>query len=239
MNCCTNLAGSLGCIGFKRAIDFLRSISYITETASYSTIAYRFHKSRSGRCYFLISLFCFLLDGVFRLLYYLLWMGHCILHPFSSRFYSTDDCFYSFLCCTLNPAPQGMSCRITVIQRIIGRIIIAVSGQWIYYYFNNTLEDIYKQWVQHRAETQIVSQKTIEEDDMTFSHPHRVLSIRVLRLFRWSQPCPTYGMDLFARSVLQRLYSLKSEVMAGLSHSAFPFVSGCLFIQFSICMRLV
>lgn len=32
------------------------------------------------------------------------------------------------------------------------------------YYFNNTLEDIYKQWVQHRAETQIVSQKTIEED---------------------------------------------------------------------------
>ena len=29
-------------------------------------------------------------------------------------------------------------------------------------------------------------------------------------------------MDLFARSVLQRLYSLKSEVMAGLSHSAFP-----------------
>lgn len=57
-----------------------------------------------------------------------------------------------------------MSCRITVIQRIIGRIIIAVSGQWIYYYFNNTLEDIYKQWVQHRAETQIVSQKTIEED---------------------------------------------------------------------------
>ena len=33
--------------------------------------------------------------------------------------------------------------------------------------------------------------------------------------------------------------SLKSEVMAGLSHSAFPFVSGCLFIQFSICMRLV
>lgn len=30
------------------------------------------------------------------------------------------------------------------------------------YYFNNTLEDIYKQWVQHRAETQIVSQKTIE-----------------------------------------------------------------------------
>ena len=60
-----------------------------------------------------------------------------------------------------------------------------------------------------------------------------------LRLFRWSQPCPTYGMDLFARSVLQRPYSLKSEVMAGLSHSAFPFVSGCLFIQFSICMRLV
>ena len=57
-----------------------------------------------------------------------------------------------------------MSCRITVIQRIIGCIIIAVSGQWIYYYFNNTLEDIYKQWVQHRAETQIVSQKTIEED---------------------------------------------------------------------------
>ena len=32
------------------------------------------------------------------------------------------------------------------------------------YYFNNTLEDIYKQWVQHRAETQIVSKKTIEED---------------------------------------------------------------------------
>ena len=32
------------------------------------------------------------------------------------------------------------------------------------YSFNNTLEDIYKQWVQHRAETQIVSQKTIEED---------------------------------------------------------------------------
>ena len=159
-----NTPGSVSFIGFKRAIDFLRSISYITETASYSTIAYRFHKSRSGRCYFLISLFCFLLDGVFRLLYYLLWMGHCILHPFSSRFYSTDDCFYSFLCCTLNPAPQGMSCRITVIQRIIGRIIIAVSGQWIYYYFNNTLEDIYKQWVQHRAETQIVSQKTIEED---------------------------------------------------------------------------
>nr|DAG39796.1 MAG TPA: hypothetical protein [Caudoviricetes sp.] len=46
-------------------------------------------------------------------------------------------------------------------------------------------------------------------------------------------------MNLFARSVLQRLHSLKSEVMAGLSHSAFPFVSGCLFIQFSICMRLV
>ena len=154
MNCCTNLAGSFGCIGFKRAIDFLRSISYITETASYSAIAYRFHKSRSGRCYFLISLFCFFLDGVFCLLDYLLWMGHCILHPFSSRFYSTDDCFYSFLrcinnrfynflccfcncfysflCCTLNPAPQGMSCRIIIVYRIIGCICIAVSGQWIF-----------------------------------------------------------------------------------------------------------
>jgi len=27
-------------------------------------------------------------------------------------------------------------------------------------------------------------------------------SIRVMCLFRWSQPCPTYGMSLIARSVL-------------------------------------
>ncbi len=32
------------------------------------------------------------------------------------------------------------------------------------YYFDNTLEDIYKQWVKHRSETKIVSGKTIEED---------------------------------------------------------------------------
>lgn len=32
------------------------------------------------------------------------------------------------------------------------------------YYFNNTLEDVYKQWVKHRSETKIVSGKTIEED---------------------------------------------------------------------------
>lgn len=32
------------------------------------------------------------------------------------------------------------------------------------YYFNNTLEDVYKQWVKHRSKTKIVSGKTIEED---------------------------------------------------------------------------
>ncbi len=32
------------------------------------------------------------------------------------------------------------------------------------YYFDNTLEDVYKQWVTHRSETKIVSGKTIEED---------------------------------------------------------------------------
>lgn len=32
------------------------------------------------------------------------------------------------------------------------------------YYFDNTLEDIYKKWVHHRSETQVVSPKTIEED---------------------------------------------------------------------------
>ena len=32
------------------------------------------------------------------------------------------------------------------------------------YYFSNTLEDIYKEWVQYRAETKIVSGKTLEED---------------------------------------------------------------------------
>ena len=32
------------------------------------------------------------------------------------------------------------------------------------YYFDNVLEDVYKNWVQHRSETKIVSGKTIEED---------------------------------------------------------------------------
>lgn len=32
------------------------------------------------------------------------------------------------------------------------------------YYFSNTLEDVYKEWIQHRSRTQIVSAKTIEED---------------------------------------------------------------------------
>ncbi len=32
------------------------------------------------------------------------------------------------------------------------------------YYFNNILEDVYKDWVQHRSTTKIVSGKTIEED---------------------------------------------------------------------------
>lgn len=32
------------------------------------------------------------------------------------------------------------------------------------YYFSNTLEDVYKEWVQYRSQTHIVSPKTIEED---------------------------------------------------------------------------
>lgn len=32
------------------------------------------------------------------------------------------------------------------------------------YYFDNILEDVYKNWIQHRSETKIVSGKTIEED---------------------------------------------------------------------------
>lgn len=32
------------------------------------------------------------------------------------------------------------------------------------YYFRNTLEDVYKQWVKYRSDTKIVSGKTIEED---------------------------------------------------------------------------
>ena len=47
----------------------------------------------------------------------------------------------------------------------------------------------------------------------------------------------TYGMDLFARSVLQRLYSLKSEVMAGLSHLSLIHIFNTVCSENSRCSR--
>ena len=115
-----------------------------------------------------------------------------------------------------------MSCRITVIQRIIGRIIIAVSGQWIYYYFNNTLEDIYKQWVQHRAETQIVSQKTIEEDIGIWN---RFIADTELARMQIAEIKPVHIMKLFQiwtgnEKITRKDFNNRKSVLSGVFRHA-------------------
>lgn len=62
------------------------------------------------------------------------------------------------------------------------------------YYFANTLEDIYKQWVKYRSETQIVSDKTIQEDLSTWN---RFLANSELSQMQIAEIKPKHLMKLF------------------------------------------
>lgn len=64
------------------------------------------------------------------------------------------------------------------------------------YYFSNTLQDVYEQWVKYRSETKIVSCKTIEEDIGLW---RRVLANSELAHMQISEIKPKHLMKLFQK----------------------------------------